>query len=80
MTPVPHVAGMAAALLGTISTAGGALLGSCIDNAFDGTVRPFAVGAFVLALAGAFSIFVIAGRTEDAEVPLDAEVPVGAIS
>jgi len=64
MTPLPHVAGMAAAVLGTVSTAGGALLGSVIDSAFDGSVRPFAYGAVVLTGLAAAAIFVVAGRPQ----------------
>jgi DHA1 family bicyclomycin/chloramphenicol resistance-like MFS transporter len=60
MTPVPHIAGMAAAVLGTLSTAGGALLGLLVDNAFDGTVRPFAYGALVYAAVAATAIIVLA--------------------
>jgi len=60
MAPVPHVAGMASAVLGTISTAGGALLGSQIDGAFDGTIRPFAYGVAVFAAVAAITIFFFA--------------------
>ena len=49
MLPLPHVAGTAAALLGTVSTAGGSLLGSILDARFDGTVAPFAHGVLVYA-------------------------------
>lgn len=48
MLPVPHVAGTAAAIIGTVTTAGGALLGGIVSSSFDGTVRPFAVAATVL--------------------------------
>jgi DHA1 family bicyclomycin/chloramphenicol resistance-like MFS transporter len=61
MAPLPHVAGMAAALLGTISTAGGALLGSVVDGAYDGSVRPFGIGALVFALL-ALGFVLLAGR------------------
>jgi len=44
MGPVGQVAGTAAAMLGTVSTAGGAVLGSLIDGAYDGTLRPLAFG------------------------------------
>lgn len=60
MAPLPHVAGMAAALLGTVSTAGGALLGSLVDHAYDGSVRPFGIGAFVFATL-AFGFVWLAG-------------------
>jgi DHA1 family bicyclomycin/chloramphenicol resistance-like MFS transporter len=69
MAPVPHVAGMAAAVLGTLSTAGGALLGSRVDTAFDGSVRPFAVGALLLASVIAASILLLAGRAPARPAP-----------
>lgn len=62
MAPVAHVAGMAAALLGTVSTAGGALLGATVDGAYDGTVTPFALGALTFAAIAAISILVLARR------------------
>ena len=61
MAPLGHVAGMAAAVIGTISTAGGALLGSTVDAAYDGSVRPFTVGAVVFAAAACAAVWV-AGR------------------
>lgn len=42
MAPLGRVAGMGAAVLGTVTTAGGSLLGSLTDQSFDGTTRPFA--------------------------------------
>jgi MFS transporter, DHA1 family, multidrug resistance protein len=72
MAPLGHVAGTAAAIIGTISTIGGALLGSVIDNAYDGTVRPFTIGAFALALLAATAVWV-AGRPT-AAVDVDAIV------
>ena len=62
MAPVPHVAGMAAAILGTLSTGGGALLGALVDSAFDGTVTPFAVRTLIYAIAAALAIVVLARR------------------
>jgi MFS transporter, DHA1 family, multidrug resistance protein len=53
LAPMGHVAGTAAAIIGTVPTAVGALLGSLLDRAFDGTVLPVSVGFFgygVLAL------------------------------
>jgi DHA1 family bicyclomycin/chloramphenicol resistance-like MFS transporter len=70
MLPLGHIAGMAAAIIGTISTIGGALLGSVIDHAYDGSVRPFTVGAFVYAVAAAGAILV-AGRPPASEPTLD---------
>ena len=43
MTPLPHVAGTASAIIATVTATGGALLGGLASDAFDGTVRPFAV-------------------------------------
>lgn len=59
MAPLPHVAGMASAVIGTISTAGGALLGSRIDVAFDGTVKPFAYGVACFAVVAGGTIFLL---------------------
>jgi DHA1 family bicyclomycin/chloramphenicol resistance-like MFS transporter len=67
MAPLPHVAGMAAAVIGTISTAGGALLGSLVDAAFDGTVRPFAYGVVAFAVVAVGTILVLT-RTAPAAV------------
>ncbi len=69
MSPLPHVAGMASAVIGTISTAGGALLGSRIDAAFDGSITPFAYGVVGFALVAAGTIFVL-GRPVRPVVPV----------
>ncbi|CAA9254205.1 MAG: hypothetical protein AVDCRST_MAG20-2503 [uncultured Acidimicrobiales bacterium] len=68
MAPLPHVAGMAAAVIGTLSTAGGALLGSVVDAAFDGTVRPFAFAVVAFAAVASGTIFLLT-RPADAVVP-----------
>ena len=69
MVPLPHVAGMASAALGAVSTAGGAVLGSVADDAFDGTVGPFAIHALVYVVLGSLCINVLAGRVK---TPADA--------
>lgn len=54
MTPMAAIAGTAASVVGSVQIALGATLGSLIDRAFDGTVRPLAlafVGYGLLALA-----------------------------
>jgi len=43
MEPMGEVAGTASALIGTAQVGGGALLGSLIDSAYDGTITPLAV-------------------------------------
>ncbi|MDP9465566.1 MAG: MFS transporter [Actinomycetota bacterium] len=48
MMPVGHVAGTAAAVYATVTTAAGAVVGSQLDQAFDGTVNPFSL-AFAVA-------------------------------
>ncbi|MFP5331083.1 MAG: MFS transporter [Acidimicrobiia bacterium] len=50
LEPMGEVAGMAAAIVGTVSTLIGALLGAALDAQFDGTVRPFAVAIFAAAV------------------------------
>jgi DHA1 family bicyclomycin/chloramphenicol resistance-like MFS transporter len=70
MAPLGHIAGMAAAIIGTISTIGGALLGSFVDEAFDGSVVPFSVGALVF--AGAACAAVWSARLRP--TPVDAEL------
>ena len=69
MLPLPHVAGTAAALLGTVSTAGGSLLGSIIDARFDGTVAPFAQGVLVYALIAVAGIFLLGLRNVHRHAP-----------
>ena len=51
MDPMGSVAGMAAAVIGMVSIAGGALLGSFLDRAFDGTVTPISTGFLLAGLA-----------------------------
>lgn len=62
MLPLPHVAGTAAALLGTSSTAGGALLGSVLASRFDGTIGPFAQGVLVFGLLAAAGVILLGLR------------------
>lgn len=57
MEPVGHIAGVAAAIIGFISTIIAAILGATIGLAFDGTVAPLVGGFAVLCL---ISIFVMA--------------------
>ena len=68
MTPLPHVAGTASALIATVTTAGGALLGGIASDAFDGTLRPFSIfiAAFVT-IAAALIMFGATSRPERAE-------------
>jgi DHA1 family bicyclomycin/chloramphenicol resistance-like MFS transporter len=51
MAPMGSVAGTASALIGTAQTGGGALMGAAIDRAYDGSVRPLAVGFLIAGTA-----------------------------
>ncbi len=64
MAPVPHVAGMATAVLGTAGTAGGAVFGAISNRAFNGSSTPFAVYAFIFASFAAAAIHGIARPTQ----------------
>ena len=57
MNPMGKLAGTAAALIGTISTALGAALGFILDRTFDGTILPFTLGFFVYGIVAAGFVF-----------------------
>jgi DHA1 family bicyclomycin/chloramphenicol resistance-like MFS transporter len=59
MDPMKEIAGTASAVIGTLSTAGGALLGAVLDRSFDGTILPLAMGFTVLGFL-AFSLVLYA--------------------
>jgi len=48
MIPMGAVAGSAAAVIGTISTLGGAIIGASIDRLYDGSLVPFGIAAAVI--------------------------------
>ncbi|MCJ7725034.1 MAG: multidrug effflux MFS transporter [Acidimicrobiia bacterium] len=48
MEPMGEMAGTASALIGTAQIGGGALIGSFIDGAYDGTVTPLAIAFLVM--------------------------------
>jgi DHA1 family bicyclomycin/chloramphenicol resistance-like MFS transporter len=52
MMPMGHIAGTAAAVIGSISTLGGAAVGALIDRAYDGTVLPFCLAGALLGVVG----------------------------
>jgi DHA1 family bicyclomycin/chloramphenicol resistance-like MFS transporter len=63
MAPVPHVAGTASAVIATVTIAGGAVFGTIASDAFDGTVRPYAMFcAAYLAIAALLVWWGTAGR------------------
>jgi len=69
MMPVPHVAGTASAVIATITTAGGALLGGLVTGAFDGTTRPIAIGIFVF-IASAAAMILLGTRAPASPTPI----------
>lgn len=66
MIPMGRSAGTAAAVIGTISTLGGAVVGAAIDAAYDGTIIPFAT-AGALGCAIAFGFYLWADSAWEAE-------------
>ena len=68
MMPMGRVAGTAAALIGAISTLGGAAIGAVIDSAYDGSVTPFALSALLLVV-----VAMVLARWSDAVWERDAE-------
>ena len=58
MEPLGHIAGTAAAVQGFIQTLGGAVIGTLIGQAFDGTVTPLAAGFCGVALVGLIFVMI----------------------
>ncbi len=63
MMPVGHVAGAAAAIMGTTSNLVGAVVGALIDHSFDGTVNPLALAFFAAGIIG--GAFILWARATD---------------
>ncbi len=61
MVPMGQVAGMASSLIGAVQVAGGALAGSFVDRAFDGTTVPLSTGFLVFGV-----LAMVAARWADA--------------
>ncbi len=57
MIPLGHVAGTASAVVGTLSTAVGALVGAVVDRAYDATVRPLTIAFVLSGVVGLFLTF-----------------------
>lgn len=66
MEPMGHIAGMAASIMGAISTVGAALLSAPVGLLFNGTILPLAVGIFLLSIIG-FALMLKMGRIEARE-------------
>jgi DHA1 family bicyclomycin/chloramphenicol resistance-like MFS transporter len=68
MEPMGHIAGMAASVMGALSTVAAAVIAAPIGLLFDGTIIPMVGG--VLATAGlAFIVMLWMGRVEAAATP-----------
>jgi DHA1 family bicyclomycin/chloramphenicol resistance-like MFS transporter len=62
MQPMGQVAGMAASLIGFSTSLVGALLGSVVGRAFDGTVRPLSFGFAALGACALLCVLMVEGR------------------
>jgi DHA1 family bicyclomycin/chloramphenicol resistance-like MFS transporter len=58
MGPLGHIAGMASSFIGFYTTAAGAIAGWLIGQAFDGTVRPLAIGFTTLGAMALLTVLV----------------------
>jgi DHA1 family bicyclomycin/chloramphenicol resistance-like MFS transporter len=56
MEPLGHIAGMASSFVGFYTTAAGAIAGWLIGQAFDGTVRPLAIGFIILGVMALLTV------------------------
>ena len=63
MEPMGHIAGMAASVIGAVSTMFAAIIASPVGLLFDGTIRPLVGTVFVLACLG-FMLMLHMGRLE----------------
>lgn len=63
MEPMGHIAGMAASVIGAVSTVGAALIASPVGLLFDGTIKPLVGTIFVLA-STALLLMLRMGRLE----------------
>ena len=59
LEPQGHIAGTASYALGTMTTLLGILIGSMIGRHYDGTLVPFATGAFLAALMALAVVLVV---------------------
>jgi MFS transporter, DHA1 family, multidrug resistance protein len=64
MEPMGHIAGMAASVVGAISTVLAALIASPVGLMFDGTTKPLALAMLVMAIA-AYGMMLYMGRVEN---------------
>ncbi len=58
MEPLGHVAGTASSVLGFMSTVGGASIGACIGQFYNGTATPMVIGYFTVSIIGVFFVLI----------------------
>jgi DHA1 family bicyclomycin/chloramphenicol resistance-like MFS transporter len=73
LVPMGAIAGTASAIIGTISTLGGAILGALIDSTYNGTITPLAVSALAAAVI-ALGLFRWADAVWDSTVSVEPSV------
>ncbi len=74
MIPMGAVAGMAAAIIGTMATLGGSVIGIVIDRAYDGTIIPFGTAAAISGVV-AFGLMLWADAGYDQSVADRSQIP-----
>ncbi len=62
MEPLGHIAGLAASVIGSVSTVGAVIVAAPIGMSFDGTVTPVALGIAACAALGVLLTAAIPGR------------------
>ena len=58
MEPMGHIAGTASSVQGFVTTVGGAILGFCVGQSFDGTVKPFLIGLVLFGVMVIVSVLI----------------------
>jgi len=76
MEPMGHLAGTASSLVGFYSTVAGAVFGTAIGQAFDGSVRPLSVGITLLFIATLVTVLITEKfRLMQHKAPPDVQLP-----
>jgi MFS transporter, DHA1 family, multidrug resistance protein len=73
LVPMGSIAGTAAAVIGTVSTLGGAIVGAVIDRTYDGTITPLAIGCLVAAVI-ALALFLWADGVWDEAIETEPSI------
>lgn len=71
LEPMGHIAGMATALMGAISTAISIAIGIAIGQLYDGSLLPIAIGFLGLSSVGFLAILITEGSIKSAFTPHD---------